>query len=505
MKDRKNVIKEILGWRPSSLVVGIGAVAALFLLLAPLLRIAAYAVPWYDDYMYGGFAQRMMIEEPGLIGALKGAWECAKIQWYAWQGTFSSVFFMTLSPHIWGEKYYGLGSVFLILILVASVFVLMGTLAKKVLHVDGISSLALQAVAAIMVIELTYTTPSALFWFNAGMHYIGMHSFTILYIAGLVCLFAEERIRSVKGCLLIFWGMLGALLAGGSNFVTTLQGLVVSISLAAMVFWINREKIWRYVPALIVYGYAFYKNVSAPGNQKRALSYEGWGYPPIEAVLRSFLEAFRYLWEFSGWITVVAVILLIPLAWHLVEKSDFSFRLPGLVLFWSFGLYASGFTPGLYALGHAGLSRALNVTKITYQMLLVINLVYWTGWMRRLLEKKGRQFVNNGCYWWFYGLIALSIVVVVRLSSNQYGWYSSWGAYHYIHSGEAYNFYSEYRERLMMLRSTEKNMVLEPYHYKPWMLCLGDLSEEPESGENQAMAQWYGKESLAVKAVEETK
>ena len=46
-------------------------------------------------------------------------------------------------------------------------------------------------------------------------------------------------------------------------------------------------------------------------------------------------------------------------------------------------------------------------------------------------------------------------------------------------------------------------MVLEPYIFKPWMLCIGDLSEDPEREENRAMANWYGKESLAVRAVEE--
>lgn len=503
MEDRKNIVKRVLGWRPSDPVVSIGAVAVLAVLLMPLLRIALYAVPWYDDFNYASFTRTAMMETPGLIGALKGAWECAGVQWYAWQGTFSSIFFMALSPHIWGEEYYFLGSIFLILLLTVSVFVLMGTLAGKVLHVDKATSISLQAVTAIMAIELTYTTPSALFWYNPGVHYMGMHSFAMLFIAVLICLFTVERAWSIRGVLLILAGMLGAVLAGGSNFVTALQAFVVLGFVAAAAFFVEKKKILRYLPVLLVYGYAFYRNVSAPGNRVRGQFYVGWGYGPVESVLRSFLEAFRYLGEFSGWITLVAVILIIPLAWRIVGKSDFSFRLPGLVLLGSFCLYATGFTPSLYSLGHAGLSRTLNAVKITYQILLVINEVYWIGWARRMLAKRGRECRAKGCPWWFYVLIGLSVIFVVKHSSNQYGWYSSWGAYHYIHSGEAYNFHCEYLDRLEILRSDEKNVVLESYQFKPWMLCLGDLSEDPDSEENRAMASWYGKDSLAVRAVGE--
>ena len=46
MEDRKNIVKRVLGWRPSDPVVSIGAVAVLAVLLMPLLRIALYAVPW---------------------------------------------------------------------------------------------------------------------------------------------------------------------------------------------------------------------------------------------------------------------------------------------------------------------------------------------------------------------------------------------------------------------------------------------------------------------------
>lgn len=499
MKGKKSILNRILTWDPPLLLLGLAAVAALLLLLAPLIRLGLYAVPWYDDFNYGGFAQRMMREEPGITGALKGAWECARVQWHAWQGTFSSIFFMTLTPLIWGEEYYWTGSVFLILILTVSVFVLTGTFTKKVLHVDFVSSLCLQAVAAALVIELVHTSPSAYFWYNPGIHYIGMHSFAMLFLAVLVCLYQTEHVKSVRGVLLIAAGMLGALLAGGSNFVTALQVLLALGSLLVLAFLSERKKVLRYVPAAAVFVLSFYQCVSAPGNGVRGRSYTGWGFSPIESVLRSFLEAFLHLWKFTGWVTILVMILLIPVIWQIVEKSDFSFKLPGVVLLWSLGLYAAGFTPSLYSLGHAGLSRALNAVKITYQLLLLLNEVYWIGWIRLRMKEKGRKTVRAGCPWWFYAVLLTAVHFAVNTAVNPIGDCSSWGAYYYIHTGEAYNFSSEYQERLKILRSDETNIVFEPYLYRPWMLCLGEVSPDADAEENRAMADWYGKSSIVLR------
>lgn len=502
MNHRKSIqsrMKEILTWKPSLPVIGAVTVAALLLLLVPLLRLAIYAVPWYDDFNYGNFAKAAMVKNLDIIGALRGAWECARVQWYAWQGTFSSIFFMTLTPVIWGEQYYFIGPVFLILILTISVFLLIGTLARQVLHVDWISTLGLQAIATSMVIELIHTSQAGFYWYNGGVHYVGMHSFCMLFVVILVHLSCVKKVKSWKGILLVIAGMLFALLAGGSNFVTALQGLLVLCSLLAVMFFADKRKILRFLPVLVVFAFAFYRNVAAPGNAVRARSYVGWGYSPLQAVLHSFLEAFKYLWKFTGWMTIAYMILLVPIIWQIVGKRKVSYRLPGLLLVWSFCLYATGFTPSLYSLGHAGLGRTLNAVKITYQILLLINEVYFIGWFRGVLEKKDRLLVWNGCPWWFYGIVGIWMFAILHWAPNQAGCYSSYGAYYYVHTGEAYNFHSEYLERVELLHSDEKNVVFESYQYRPWMLCMGDLDENPDTEENRAVAAWYDKDSVTVR------
>ncbi len=505
--QKHSALKKTLTWEPSLRIVGWAAVAMLLLFLVPLLLLAFYAVPWYDDFNYGLFARAGMDGTPGILGALKGAWECARVQWYAWQGTFSSVFFMALTPVIWGERYYVIGSVFLILMLAASVFVLFGALTKKVLHADGISALGLQAVAAGMVIELIHTSQQGFYWYNGGVHYVGMHSFAMFFVAVLIYLSSHEESsngdpkgrKRWKGILLVIAGMLLALLAGGGNFVTTLQGLLFLCSLMSFFLVTDRKKVLRFLPVFAVYVFAFRRNVSAPGNAVRARFFVGCGYSPLESVLRSFQEAFSHLWTFTWWMTLAVMVLLVPIIWKIVRKSSFSFRLPGLFLVWSICLYAAGFTPSLYSLGHAGFGRTLNAVKITYQILLLSNEVYFLGWLQGVLAQKGELPVwEGGCPWWFYGLMGACMIVIWRYSPNQAGWYSSYGAYYYMRTGEAQGFYAEYLQRIEILRGPEEEVVFAPYHYRPWLLCVGDLSGEPEREENRAVAAWYDKASVRV-------
>lgn len=493
----------VFTWKPSTRLVSVFSVLALALLLVPLLRILPYAVPWYDDYNYGSFARAGLEMSGSLWGALKGALECVRTQWYAWQGTYSSIFFMAMMPALWGEDKYFLGPLFIFVLLLTALFVLIRVLVMDVIKGDAASCLVLQSVTSAMVLVLIYSSQAGFYWYNAGIHYVGMHALGMLLTAACIRLFLVKT--KLQAALLLLASMLGALVTAGSNFVTALQGGLVLVTIAAVgsVWYRKPKRMLLLFPAFCVYAAGFYKNVAAPGNSVRAGSYVGWGLPPLAAVGSSFLEAFSRLGEFTGFITIAVMILLIPVIWQMVKKCRFSFRYPGLVLAWSFCLYAAGFTPSLYSLGHAGLSRTLNAVKITYQLLLILNEVYALGWLCGYLEQKKKHVFSGMCPWWFYPAMGAVMLVIFSFSPNQAGNYSSYGAYYYVHTGEAYNFHQEYLKRVEILKSSVTDVVFEPYRFRPWLLCMGDLSDDPDNEANRSIANWYGKSSVVVDYTEE--
>lgn len=472
------------------------ALAAFAIMMLPLLRIALYSVPYYDDYMFGRVAKAWMEELGSPWGAFKGAIESVRTEWYAWQGTYTSIFFMTLMPGIWGEDKYFLGPMFLLILLPVAIFVLVKVLVRDVLKVDWTFCAAIQAITAITVVMLIYSSQAGFYWYNAGIHYVGMHSFCILFVSVLICLLRAQKKWTTA--VFLFLSMLGALMVAGGNFVSALQGALLLLLIGGLGFRFYGKRALLLLPALCIYTVGFFKNVTAPGNDKRAQNFMGWGYSPVEAVLRSFLEAFRHLGEFTGFIILAVMVLLVPIIWQMVRKCNFSFRYPVLVLAVSFCLYATGFTPSLYSLGHAGLSRTLNAVKITYQLLLILNEVYWLGWLNGYLKAKDKKTPDGSVCWWFYPIVGAVMLFIFSVAPNQAGCYSAYGAYYYIHTGEAYNFYQQYLERVALLKSDEQNIVFEPYRFKPWLLCIDDLSENPDNEANWALAVWYGKDTIVV-------
>ena len=486
-------IKKIMTWRPDKKLVAAGAILGLILLLLPLFRVALYSAPWYDDYNYGRFAKEFLEEERSLVSAIRGAWYCTRTSWYAWQGTFSSIFFMSMVPSVWGDQYYFWGPLFLLCILLIAIFVLTKILLRDVLGAEWSFCLAVQAIVAAMVFEFIYTPNGGFFWYNAGVHYVGMHSFLLLLTAAWIKLL--KGTGKVSRVLLLLWTLMGAVLAGGANFVTTLQGLLVGLSLVALGILLKNKRTFLMLPSVAVYLAAFWKNVSAPGNAVRKNVLGDMGMDPAEAIGHSFLEAFRHIPEFTGLITVAVMILLLPIVWQMGKKLTFQFRFPGLLLLWSFCLYATGFTPSLYSLGHAGLGRTMNAVKITFQLLLIINEVYWLGWIQKKLRDRDK-FFDRGAIWWFYPIMGALMLCIFAVEPHQSAKYSSFAAYYYVHTGEAYNFHQEYLNRLETIVNGGSDVVVTPYVYRPWILQSSDLSSSPEGEANRAMAAWYHKNSI---------
>lgn len=512
MKQIWSKVRKVLLWKADMRLVAAVAVLSVLLLMIPLIRYVLYSVPWYDDYLYGRFVKSFLEQEYSLSSGLRGAVESTRTEWYAFQGTFSSVFLMSIAPYAWNEDHYFIGTEFLIAISVISVFVLAGVLVKGVLRADTASCIIIQSVAAAVVMVFIYSSQGGYFWYNGGIHYVGMHSFLLLTAAAWIMLLAGKGKGSTAFCLV--WSLVGAVLAGGANYVTALQGLLLILSLLALGIYLRRKQTLLLLPSLVIYAIGFYYNVSAPGNYKRYAIFDDSGLTvgAFDAVWRSFVEAFRYMWIFTGVRTLAAMLLLLPVIWLMLRKVELRFRFPGIVLLWSFCLYATGFTPSLYSMGHAGLGRTLNAVKITWQLLLLLNEVYWLGWFQQrnrrekrnagLLQKLCGTIGNlKGIPFSFYVVMGLLMLGIFALEPHQAANYSTFCAYWYVHTGEAKAFHDEYLARIDTIKNGGSVVVVPPYNFRN-PLSVGDLSEDPENEANRAIAVWYGKEAVICRKAE---
>ena len=262
--------------------------------------------------------------------------------------------------------------------------------------------------------ELIHTAKEGIYWYNGGVHYVGMHSFLMILTAITIRIIQREEKQKgwIRKVFRMIVAVILAFVVAGANFVTALQGLLILVSIMVMEAVRRRPETFWILPVLGVYVAGFYLNVSAPGNLRRADSYIGWGMSPGKAIVYSFAEGGKRAWQFTGWMALVILLFLLPILLHMVSRTTFTFPLPGVVSLWSVCLYATGFTPSLYSLGHGGLGRTLNAVKLTWQLLLLLNVIYWCGWIwkKRKGSRKSQMFS-----WWFYPLIAVMVLTLLLM------------------------------------------------------------------------------------------
>lgn len=487
-------VRKIITWGLNEKLHAIFLILILITCLVPLYALTQYAIPFYDDYnyarpvwvsyMWGGYTPKAAVS-----GAIQNAITCH----YSWQGTYGSIFMMGLVPLIFGEQYYFLGPVFLITTLTVSIFIFLGVVVRKIFQGDPWTMLGLQAGTDTIVILLIHTAQQGFYWYNGGVHYVGMFSFKLLYLSLLLAILYGGR----KKWLTILGVLVSIPLAffiAGANFITALQTPLIVLSIFVLALFYKKKRVLLWLPSMLVYGMGFYLNVSAPGNRIRAAFYVGRALPPFRAILASFPDCIRFAREFLDWRTLLLYALLIPVVWRLVKTDKIKFRLwffPILAL-WSFFLYASTCTPGLYGTGANDLSRSINLIKITFQFMLLLNMIYAFGVIRTLLPK-----IPDFRFPW-YALICWFLVwsFFFKISPDRIGQYSAYGAHYYVTSGEAKTFHDEYETRVQLLKSEQSDVVLKQYSIRPWFLGWRDLTDDPDAEENKAISTYYGKNSV---------
>lgn len=476
----------------SYIQVALAMILLLLIAIVPLVIIGFYAHPCADDYTYGYYTHGFWSMTGSLSETLHWAFHQVKATYDTWQGTFSSVFLMALSPAIWGEGYYFLTPIIMLIMIIVPHFFLLKQLIIGFFH--GKKSLWLITGSAIcfLLIETIFSPVEGLFWYNGAVHYVFMHGCMIMLFGILFKMMNTTKLsRKIILCLpAIFF----TVMCGGSNYPTALLGILGTTAIVGLMIW--KQKFIYGVAPLITYGIAFYFNVTAYGNTIRQTNFEKGS--PVTAILDSFVEMFTHS---KNWMTVpvfLFVLLMIPFLWNIIDTDKFSFKCPLLITLFSFCSNACMLTPGLYAMGLSGAGRTINIVKLWFILLVFINEAYWLGYIkRRFADKLPEKKIDVRI--WTGGVLLIVLIMFVVNAEGRLTNYSSYAAYVSLRAGEAQQFHQEYQDRVVVLTSNETMVAIEPFAVKPYLLYFDDITADVYDWRNQAMARWYGKERVYLK------
>lgn len=481
--------------------------SAVFILsLIPLLHMGLYAHAAGDDFAYGLSAHLCWKETHSLPAVIRAAVDNTKSYYDSWQGTWFSIFLMSLQPSVLSERLYCLTTPLMLTALIGSHFLFFRILFTRYLKLEKSLRIMLALSVLFLSIQITDSAKSAFFWYNGAIHYVFMHSLMILVMALLLLSLMPHSkwgqcVSLILSCILAF-------ALGGTNYVTALLTPVL-IAFICFLFLISKNKrgLLCLLPlTLTLIGLGI--NVAAPGNMVR-MSTQIDPMSAPEAIYWSFLYAVEGI---GSWTTVYLLffaLLLFPFLFAALYRVRFDFPLPGLAAGFSFCLIAASYTPSLYSMGHVIIfDRTLNIMRMLYYLLFFLNLVYITGWLANVCRRYDfstcipalLERLKGGLSHSF--TLSMTVFFLCLLLFSDKNKVTSLSACHSLWKGDARSYHEESLNRITLLSMEGTDEVWVPnFSVCPPLLDPQWLSDNPEEYPNPSIAQWFGKTTLHLSVI----
>lgn len=339
----------------------------LWISILPLLVIAFYNHSTSDDFSYGWMTRIAWVDTHSLWEVIKAVMLNVKETYFTWQGSYSAIALFTLQPGIWGENVYFLSTFIILGLFVFSYFYFFRKVCCKILKCNTKIGSISASVALFLSIQMAPSPAEAFFWWNGASYYVIFHSLALIFIINfIICVYEDQC--SVKQWIGL--SLLGIFIAGG-NYITML--LAMELMGCAIVYSIyNRKTVTPKIIIIFLLSLVgFLVNCLSPGNAVRQSAYESWS--PVKAILYSYHEAYLYIEEWTEPILVIALAFLFPFLWNAVTKNLETKIWEYLILFLIVvSLFASAFTPTLYAYGEAGPGRIQNIRYFLWILICIL-------------------------------------------------------------------------------------------------------------------------------------
>ncbi len=470
--------------------------------LVPLLVIARYNYPSADDYSIGAAVRHAFLESGSLFTAIRQAVLTAADQYMNWTGNFSSMFFTSIHPGIFGEKWYFLTTWIMLAMLSFSTMYLLRACLVKALQMDKHLSHSISMIALFVMVQCMVGRTEAFYWYGGAVNYVFINCVGMFMLGGLISAACEPK-KNKRSWYLAMASVMG-ILAGGGNYMTALMIGIIMVTAAILAVLVKKGKFYRglLIPAAGFF-IAFIASVLAPGHSVRAAGVTGMG--PVRAVLISFHYALEYaLSDWTNWVVLLMIIALIPLFWKAAGQTRFTFPCPVLMAVYSYCLLSATLTPPLYAVGNISAERLQAVIFITYILLLTLNVGYLTGWVRKRMapvtaEENGGFSLNTVTVLLACGAFLLFGSVLSVIPEPHYFSYSS--AITDLANGSAREYGEALRERAALLTAAEEgeDVRLKPLPAFPELLYFDDISADSEDWRNRAMSRYFMINSVTIR------
>lgn len=459
--------------------------------LIPILYLSGYVHATGDDYGYGARTHQIWLSTHSVWQVLKAAGQTVQRYWIGWQGTWFTIFLMSLQPEVfWDNGYWIVPWIMLALTIFSTLYLTEYVMVQK-LRLPKATWISCTLILLLAMIQYFPSTKSGIFWYNGTAHYIIPYSMALVAIR---CCWSFADRKRKKDWIAAFICM--ALLGGASY----LAPLLVLIAVAYLILceWKTKKHVFYLCIPVAAELAGLIVSYLAPGNKSRGGEDFGiHGLLIVKTILECFVDGakqiFLYLFKTPFILLCLVVIAVLLVNAFQKVRPTFDFPYPVIVAVAMFCMYCAMYAPGVYA----GVELSGGVPNTIYQVFLMtvfITVIYTVGWMNHHFckdEKMGKikKAVCGGLL-----MLALFLILVEKgtLKSS-----TSYQCYDYIVSGQADDYKAQMEERLSLLRNPElKNVELPAMNSDQGPLMHMEVMENPKEWTNTVVKQFFGKESV---------
>lgn len=531
-------VKKLTGYQFTAIALGLVFVVC----LTPLLLLCVYSRPFGDDFSFG-WQLRTLIREGGGFLSLVRASIMNVVRYYnGWQGSFSTVLIASIHPGILNAKHYFFTTLIMLGALIFSVFFL---LRSRVLALSRTEALLIGFPVLWLSIQYLPDAREAFFWYNGAVMYTFSFGISLVWLRLLTVIFAGGQpahgvegaddagsasgVSGVSGAssaigassargafgasgvscargafALILCALIGIFL-GGTNYVTALLSVLISIITFLLSIILKKSKgvKVRLLVLAALTSVSLMVSLLAPGNAVRAMVRQP-GEPQMEivpAVLASFGQAARDIYHWTDWRILIITLALVPVFARIAARGRYNFRYPALILAASLCLFSAQYAPHFYATSWEGPGRLRDIIYFSYIWLFIGNVFYMTG---SFVKSARFGTVATRCAAVLMKLVPVLAAIFVCLfiftdNSNM----TAKRCADDIRSGLAAKYAAQIDSRIALLESSSgEDVILEPLSTlndeAPLLLSVpnSDLSGDTSYWSNAAWAHYFGLSSV---------
>lgn len=483
--------------------------------LIPLFLIGRYDHPSADDFSYGLLTAQTWTRTHSFTQVIQSAAEQARLTYGKWQGTFSAVFLMAFQPAIFGEKYYFLTPIILIMSLIAGTMLFLNVLLVEWMGSDRRSAMIISLLVSAVTVQFVYSPVEGFYWYNGGILYTFFYSLALVLFSIVLLMMKSKTLFPKILYLSLASGL--AFIIGTGNYTTALTSTLILAFLLLVCILRNRKCLF---PIITVFAFSLAGlliSAAAPGN---AVRQAGIGKHPgaLQAIMLSFAFGGYSIFNATTVPIIIMWIFLTPFLYLVAAKSKYKFSHPIRFALVSFCIYCAQATPPIYAMGVSLPERLIDIVYYSYYLLVLLNLLYFLGWLSRKNREKEKA-INTRLSAVFAVLskhrVKCSVAALVLFFCSTLGMCSitkgadgkpavtrlpaGASAVISLATGEAKKYDTEARERIMVYKDlSHTDVEVRPFSVTPYVLFENDITADIHDWRNQNIAKFYGKKSIRL-------